>query len=64
MLASLLFDHPLPLTFRWEELAPMAGAAVLAGATIADGRTRRWEGFALVGVYAALVVAYGFVGAR
>ena len=32
MLLSLLFTHPLPLTFRWEELAAMAGAVVLAAA--------------------------------
>ncbi len=60
MLLSLAFAHPLPLAFRWEELAPMAGAAVLAGATVADGCTRRWEGAALVAVYAALVVGFLF----
>ena len=61
MLLSLLFAHDLPLSFRWEELVAMAGAVVLAGATIWDGRTKRWEGALLIVAYA--VVAAGFLAA-
>ena len=56
MLLSLFFTHQLPLSFRWEELVAMAGAVVLAGATIWDGRTKRWEGVLLIVAYAVVVV--------
>jgi Ca2+/H+ antiporter len=36
----------------------MAAAAAFATFVIWDGRSRRWEGFLLVGVYGAVVVAY------
>jgi Ca2+:H+ antiporter len=64
MLLSLFFTHQLPLTFRWEELAAMAAAVVLAVATIADGSTKRWEGAALVAAYAVVVACFWLAGNR
>jgi Ca2+:H+ antiporter len=64
MLLSLLFAHPLPLSFRWEELVAMAGAVALAGLTIADGRTKRWEGALLILAYAGVVAGFVVAGNR
>jgi Ca2+:H+ antiporter len=64
MLLSLFFTHQLPLTFRWEELAAMAAAVVLAVATIADGSTKRWEGAALMAAYAVVVACFWLAGNR
>ena len=61
MLLSLLFTHELPLTFRWEELAAMAAAVVLAGATIVNGRSSRREGMVLIVAY--VLIALGFLAA-
>jgi Ca2+:H+ antiporter len=61
MLLSLLFTHELPLTFRWEELTAMAGAVVLAGATIVNGRSSRREGTVLIVAY--VLIAVGFLAA-
>jgi Ca2+/H+ antiporter len=36
----------------------MAAAALFAAIVIWDGRSKRWEGFMLVGVYGLAVVAY------
>jgi Ca2+:H+ antiporter len=63
-LLSFAFPHALPLTFRWEELAAMGGAALAVAIVIRDGRSRRWEGFLLVGIYAAVVVWFLFAGDR
>jgi Ca2+:H+ antiporter len=54
----------LPLAFRWEEIGAMALATVAVTAVVFDGTSRRWEGWALVGVYVALVVGFGFAGDR
>jgi Ca2+:H+ antiporter len=54
----------LPLAFRWEEIGAMALATVVVTAVVFDGTSRRWEGWALVGVYLALVVGFGFAGDR
>jgi Ca2+/H+ antiporter len=54
----------LPLAFRWEELGAMALATVVVAAVVFDGSSRRWQGLALVGVYAALVIGFGFAGDR
>jgi Ca2+:H+ antiporter len=59
MLVSLAFANPLPLSFRWEELAALAGAVLLAGQTIRDGRTTKLEGVMLLAGY--LVVVAGFL---
>ncbi len=64
MLLSLLFAHPLPLTFRWIELGTMGGAVGLVAATIWDGRSKRWEGAVLVVVYAAAAVGFLLAGNR
>jgi Ca2+:H+ antiporter len=64
MLASLFFTHHLALSFRWEELAAMAGAVGLVGATIWDGHSRRWEGALLVVAYAAVAVGFLAAGNR
>ena len=64
MLLSLLFSHHLALSFRWTELVAMAGATVLVGATVWDGRSHRREGMFLVAAYAAAVVGFLLGGGR
>jgi Ca2+:H+ antiporter len=59
MLLSLLFAHPLPLSFRWEEAAAMFGAVIVVALMVRDGQSRRWEGRLLLVVY--LAVAGGFL---
>ena len=56
VLLSLFFAESLALTFRWEEMAAMAGAVLLTVAMIGDGRSYRWEGAALVGSFAVVAV--------
>jgi Ca2+:H+ antiporter len=63
-LVSFAFANPLTLAFRPIELIGMGGAALLVGFTISDGRARRWEGAALVGVYAAFAVVCLILGDR
>jgi Ca2+:H+ antiporter len=63
-LLSWIVQPELPLGFRPIELATMAGAAAFVAIVIRDGRTKRWEGFMLLAVYAAVVVAYGVAGDR
>jgi Ca2+:H+ antiporter len=57
-LLSWLVGRGLPLSFRVIEIVTMAAAAAFATLVIWDGRSRRWEGFLLVGVYGLAVVAY------
>ena len=57
-LLSWVVGRGLPLSFRVIEIATMAAAAVFSTFVIWDGRSRRWEGFLLVGVYGLAVVAY------
>jgi Ca2+:H+ antiporter len=64
MLASLLFTHELPLSFRWEELVAMAGAVVLVGATVRGGVSRRRYGVLLVAAYVAVAVGFLLAGNR
>jgi Ca2+:H+ antiporter len=63
-LLSWVVTPALPLAFRWEEIGAMALATVVVTAVVFDGTSRRWEGWALVGVYVALVVGFGFAGDR
>ena len=63
-LLSLFFTHPLPLSFRWEELTAMGGAVVLTGKTVAGGRTSRRDGIALIVAYALVVVGFLVAGNR
>ncbi len=64
MLASLAFSHPLPLTFRWVEIAAIAGGTALAAVTIADGKATRREGMLLLTGYIVCVVAFYISGNR
>jgi Ca2+:H+ antiporter len=64
VLLSLFFTHSLPLTFRWEELAAMAGAVVLAALAVLDERSQRRDGAVLVAAYALVVVGFAFAGNR
>ena len=64
MLLSLLFAHPLALTFRWIELAAMAGAVFLAAGTVWDARSQRSEGVVLVTAYVAAVAGFYLAGNR
>jgi Ca2+:H+ antiporter len=64
MLLSLFFAHPLPLSFRPVELAAMGFAAAFVAFVLRDGRSRRWEGWLLVGVYAATAVGFLAAGDR
>jgi len=64
MLISLAFNNPLPLSFRWEELVALAGAVLLAGQTIRDGRTTKREGVMLLLGYAVVVGGFLVAGNR
>lgn len=57
-LLSWIVGRGLPLSFRVVEVATMAAAALFAAFVVADGRSRRWEGFLLVAVYGLAVVWY------
>jgi len=63
-LLSFLFPHPLPLSFRPIELAAMGGAAAAVAVAVAGGRSKRWAGVILVGLYAGVVVAFYAAGDR
>jgi Ca2+:H+ antiporter len=63
-LLSLLFTHPLALSFRWTEVFAMGGAAVIVAATVWDGRSHRREGMLLVAAYAAAVLGFLLGGGR
>jgi Ca2+:H+ antiporter len=63
-LLSWIVGTGLPLSFRFVELATMGIAAVLALVVALDGRSRRWEGFLLVGAYVAAVGWYWLAGGR
>jgi Ca2+:H+ antiporter len=64
LLVSFAFDQPLTLAFRPIELGSIALATAVVSALLRDGRGRRWEGAALIGLYAALVIGFGFSGDR
>jgi Ca2+:H+ antiporter len=63
-LLSFLTEHPLSLSFRPIELVAMGGAAAFVAFVIRDGRSRRWEGLLLIGVYAAMAVWFLAAGDR
>jgi Ca2+:H+ antiporter len=63
-LLSFAFPHPLTLSFRWIELAAMGGAAAFVAFVLRDGRSKRWEGALLIGVYAALALGFLAAGDR
>jgi Ca2+:H+ antiporter len=64
MLLSLLFTHPLALSFRWTEVFAMGGAAVIVAATVWDGHSRRREGMLLVAAYGVAVLGFLLGGGR
>jgi Ca2+:H+ antiporter len=64
LLLSFFFDPPLTLAFRPVELATMGIAAAFVAFVVRDGRSRRWEGVLLIGVYAAMVVVFFVAGDR
>jgi Ca2+:H+ antiporter len=63
-LLSFLFSDPLTLAFRPIELAAMGGSAAFVAFVLRDGRSKRWEGALLIGVYVALALAFLVVGDR
>jgi Ca2+:H+ antiporter len=63
-LLSWAVTPALPLTFRWEELAAMAGATAVVGVVVFDGHSRRWEGWTLIALYVGVAVWFGFAGNR
>jgi len=63
-LLSGLVGHGLPLSFRPVEVAVMGGAALLVSLIVLDGRSKRWEGFLLVAVYALVVGVFALSGDR
>jgi Ca2+:H+ antiporter len=63
-LLSFAVTPALALSFRPIELAAMGGAALFVAVVIRDGRAKRWEGFLLVGVYAAVALSFLAVGDR
>jgi Ca2+:H+ antiporter len=63
-LVSWIVTPALPLSFRPIEIATMAGSAIFVAFVVADGKSRRWEGAMLIGVYACVVAAYGVAGDR
>ena len=60
-LLSWIVGTGLPLSFRVIEITTMLAAAAFAAIVIWDGRSRRWEGFLLLGAYGLAVVAYYLV---
>ena len=63
-LISFAVGPPLALSFRAIELVGMGAGAAFCAFVIRDGRSRRWEGFLLVGVYAAFVIWVVLAGDR
>jgi Ca2+:H+ antiporter len=63
-LLSFFFADPLTLAFRPIELAAMGGSAAFVAFVLRDGRSQRWEGALLIGVYVGLAVVFLAVGDR
>ncbi len=64
VLLSLFFTHPVPLTFRWEEMTAMGVAVLITLAMVRDGHSRRWEGRVLVATYGLVVIGFLLAGDR
>jgi Ca2+:H+ antiporter len=56
--------EPLALSFRPVELAALAGSAIFAALLLADGRSSRARGVALITMYVGVAVAFYLVGDR
>jgi Ca2+:H+ antiporter len=63
-LLSFAVTPALSLAFRPVELATMGAGAIVVAITVADGRSRRWEGAVLVALYLAIVGVFLAVGDR
>ncbi|MGH3050390.1 MAG: hypothetical protein ACRDLK_09535, partial [Gaiellaceae bacterium] len=63
-LLSFVVGPDLPLAFRPVEIATLAISAGAAGIVVANGRTTRREGYALVALYLAMAAAYLVSGDR
>jgi Ca2+:H+ antiporter len=63
-LLSFFFADPLTLAFRPIELAAMGGSAAFVAFVLRDGRSKRWEGALLIGVYVGLALVFLAVGDR
>ena len=64
MLLSFVVKPSLPLSFRPIELAGMGVAAAFVALVIRDARSKRWEGFMLIGVYGMFVLWVAVAGDR
>jgi Ca2+:H+ antiporter len=56
--------EPLALSFRQVELFALAGSTIFVAALLADGRSSRLRGVALVAAYIGVALAFYFVGDR
>jgi Ca2+:H+ antiporter len=63
-LLSFAVTPALSLAFRPVELATMGAAAAAVAITVANGRSRRWEGASLVLAYLAVAVVFLAAGDR
>jgi Ca2+:H+ antiporter len=63
-LLSFAIKPALPLSFRPIELIGMGGAAAFVAFVVRDGRSKRWEGALLIGVYAAFALWIYVAGDR
>ena len=63
-LLSWLVKPALPLSFRPIEIAAMGGSALVVAFVLREGRSRRWEGALLVGLYALAAVSFLIAGDR
>jgi Ca2+:H+ antiporter len=64
VLLSFLVRPALPLAFRPIELAAMGVAAAFVAIVIRDARSKRWEGFLLIGTFGLFIVAVLVAGDR
>jgi Ca2+:H+ antiporter len=63
-LLSWIVKPALPLSFRPIEIAAMGGSALVVAFVLRDGRSRRWEGALLVGLYAVAAASFLIAGDR
>ena len=56
--------EPLALSFRPVEFGALAGSVLLVGALFFDRRSSRWNGIALILLYAGVAGAFFAVGDR
>jgi Ca2+:H+ antiporter len=56
--------EPLPLSFRQVEIAALAGATAFTALILANGRSSRPKGIALIGAYGLVALAFLLAGDR